>query len=67
MKFSIGSIIGISIALFVASIVLPLALTEFVGISTGNASVDTILTTLIPVVAAISIVAGLVKQSDMND
>ena len=67
MKFNIATIIGISIALFVASIVLPLALTEFVGISTGNASVDTILTTLIPVVASVAIVAGLVKQADINE
>lgn len=57
-------VIGIAIAIFIAAVVFPLAMTQIAAANTTgwNASVTTMFTVLVPVIGIVSIVYYLYKR-----
>lgn len=63
-----GKVVQIAIGLLIAAIIVPIAIDELVGVSTTDwpAAVETVMTTLLPILGVIGIALILVRRTDLG-
>lgn len=63
-----SKIVGISIGLLVAAIILPIAVDELVAVDTSSwpSAVGTVMTILLPVLGVIGIALALIRKTDLT-
>jgi hypothetical protein len=67
MSLKIGQIVGLSIGLLILAIMLPIGLTDLIAFTSTDSNVQTIVTTVIPIVAVIGIVLALIPRGKGSD
>lgn len=62
MAMSINKIIGIVIALLMIGILLPIGVDELTAYTSTNANIQTLVSEVIPIVAVVGLVSGLIYK-----
>ena len=64
---SVGKIIGLTVSLLLMGILLPIGLTEILAFTSTNATITTLVATVVPIISVIGIVVGMLpKDSNME-
>lgn len=61
-KLSIPAIIGLIVSLLLMGILLPIGLNDILGFTSSNSTVQTLVTTVIPVIAVVSLVMAFLPK-----
>ncbi len=59
---SAGTIIGFIVALLLMGVLLPIGLTDLLEFSNTNATIETLVTTVLPIMIAIGLVLGFMPR-----
>lgn len=66
MAVSVGKIIGLVIALLLLGILLPIGINELTGFTSSDSNIQTIVATVIPIVAVVSVLMWILPNRGMN-
>lgn len=61
-KLSIPAMIGLIVSLLLMGILLPIGLNDILGFTSSNSTVQTLVTTVIPVIAVVSLVMAFLPK-----
>lgn len=64
MAPSAGKIIGFMVALLIIGVLLPVGLTDILEFSSTNATIETLVTTILPIMAVVGLVIAFVPKSE---
>jgi sorbitol-specific phosphotransferase system component IIBC len=64
MAPSAGQIIGFMVALLVIGVLLPVGLTDILEFSSTNATIETLVTTILPIMAVVGLVIAFVPKGE---
>jgi uncharacterized membrane protein len=66
MAPSAGQIIGFMVALLIIGVLLPVGLSDILEFSSTNATIETLVTTILPIMAVVGLVIAFVPKGE-ND
>ena len=64
MAVSAGKVVGVVIALILMGVLLPIGLNDVLGFTSDNSTIQTLVSTIIPIMAVIGIVLALVPKGE---
>lgn len=62
-----GKIISFMVALLIIGVLLPVGLTDILEFSSTNATIETLVTTILPIMAVVGLVIAFVPKSESGD
>ena len=64
-RMSVGAIVGLVVSLLLVGILMPIGLNEILGFTSDNSTIQTLVATVLPIMAVIGLVLAMVPK-DVN-